>query len=229
MDVVERKLAFKDENKVSKENLDFAKLLLSGLDEADFQFLLESHYLYKNELTEKADIETIEAVFDYQDIEENGLLYAYRDVLPYGDPLSVSLEGKDRLIYDQYCLKSKCSCTDTVLSFFSNAQSNEPLEELFAIDLNYKKKQWAAVEGKEETVDVGAVKSAVEDQIPDFYSWIYKRHIKLKKIYAHCKKRRTKQKKQIGLEMEQGPAVPKVGRNDPCPCGSGKKYKKCCM
>ncbi|MGI5088557.1 hypothetical protein HH006_13215, partial [Treponema denticola] len=22
--------------------------------------------------------------------------------------------------------------------------------------------------------------------------------------------------------------VPKVGRNDPCPCGSGKKYKYCC-
>ncbi|MFP4491707.1 MAG: SEC-C metal-binding domain-containing protein, partial [Spirochaetaceae bacterium] len=23
-------------------------------------------------------------------------------------------------------------------------------------------------------------------------------------------------------------ANPKVGRNDPCPCGSGKKYKHCC-
>ena len=22
---------------------------------------------------------------------------------------------------------------------------------------------------------------------------------------------------------------PRVGRNDPCPCGSGKKYKKCCL
>jgi len=22
-------------------------------------------------------------------------------------------------------------------------------------------------------------------------------------------------------------STPKVGRNDPCPCGSGKKYKKC--
>ena len=22
---------------------------------------------------------------------------------------------------------------------------------------------------------------------------------------------------------------PKVGRNDKCPCGSGKKYKNCCM
>ena len=25
----------------------------------------------------------------------------------------------------------------------------------------------------------------------------------------------------------RGKASPKVGRNDPCPCGSGKKYKKC--
>lgn len=24
------------------------------------------------------------------------------------------------------------------------------------------------------------------------------------------------------------PASSKIGRNDPCPCGSGKKYKKCC-
>ena len=24
-------------------------------------------------------------------------------------------------------------------------------------------------------------------------------------------------------------AEPKVGRNEPCPCGSGKKYKKCCL
>jgi uncharacterized protein YecA (UPF0149 family) len=23
--------------------------------------------------------------------------------------------------------------------------------------------------------------------------------------------------------------TPKVRRNDPCPCGSGKKYKKCCL
>ena len=28
---------------------------------------------------------------------------------------------------------------------------------------------------------------------------------------------------------ERPPAAPrKVGRNDPCPCGSGLKYKKCC-
>ena len=34
--------------------------------------------------------------------------------------------------------------------------------------------------------------------------------------------------------VRMGPAphrstTPKVGRNDPCPCGSGKKYKHCCL
>ncbi len=35
------------------------------------------------------------------------------------------------------------------------------------------------------------------------------------------------------LEILSNPAKPKiaekkVGRNEPCPCGSGNKYKKCC-
>ena len=30
---------------------------------------------------------------------------------------------------------------------------------------------------------------------------------------------------EIVQVVRQGP---KIGRNDPCPCGSGKKYKKCC-
>jgi uncharacterized protein YecA (UPF0149 family) len=28
--------------------------------------------------------------------------------------------------------------------------------------------------------------------------------------------------------VEQAKSTRTVGRNDPCPCGSGKKYKKCC-
>ena len=27
----------------------------------------------------------------------------------------------------------------------------------------------------------------------------------------------------------QPPAAHKIGRNEPCPCGSGKKYKRCCL
>ena len=31
-----------------------------------------------------------------------------------------------------------------------------------------------------------------------------------------------------GEMQENGEQTTKVGRNDPCPCGSGKKFKKCC-
>lgn len=34
------------------------------------------------------------------------------------------------------------------------------------------------------------------------------------------------------FDLEKGIPItvePKIGRNDPCPCGSGKKYKKCCL
>ncbi|MFK4998932.1 SEC-C metal-binding domain-containing protein [Bacillus sp. N9] len=31
------------------------------------------------------------------------------------------------------------------------------------------------------------------------------------------------------LDEQKGAAKLKIGRNDPCPCGSGKKYKKCCI
>jgi len=34
--------------------------------------------------------------------------------------------------------------------------------------------------------------------------------------------------KQTGFSGSVGQSNKKIGRNDPCPCGSGKKYKKCC-
>src|SRR5229473_3278935 len=33
---------------------------------------------------------------------------------------------------------------------------------------------------------------------------------------------------EVKLDLPVRRAMPKVGRNEPCPCGSGKKYKNCC-
>lgn len=38
-------------------------------------------------------------------------------------------------------------------------------------------------------------------------------------------------RKELYMEQKKSGTIvkgPKVGRNDPCPCGSGLKYKKCC-
>jgi uncharacterized protein YchJ len=47
------------------------------------------------------------------------------------------------------------------------------------------------------------------------------------KTTAKAKKTSTQKKAKSKKASEQEIDI-KVGRNDPCPCGSGKKYKKCC-
>ena len=49
----------------------------------------------------------------------------------------------------------------------------------------------------------------------------------IRRIYRRSGKRRGLAASLPG-RSEEG-AKQKVGRNDPCPCGSGKKYKKCCL
>ena len=48
----------------------------------------------------------------------------------------------------------------------------------------------------------------------------------------HCLHERSRfvrhQGRWVYADGEQDPAPLKIGRNDPCPCGSGKKHKKCC-
>ncbi len=54
---------------------------------------------------------------------------------------------------------------------------------------------------------------------------------RLKRHYALFKEELGK-KRQGGEKHKSGNVVSfqqKVGRNAPCPCGSGKKYKKCCL
>ena len=40
------------------------------------------------------------------------------------------------------------------------------------------------------------------------------------------KKAKPEEKPEVFIPFQR--EAPKVGRNDLCPCGSGKKYKKCC-
>ena len=41
------------------------------------------------------------------------------------------------------------------------------------------------------------------------------------------KKKMQEAQMQLNLSSEEKPEK-KIARNDPCPCGSGKKYKQCC-
>lgn len=56
--------------------------------------------------------------------------------------------------------------------------------------------------------------------------WLYELE-EWEPIYdEETRKRLYKEQKESTTYKREGS---KIGRNDPCPCGSGKKYKQCCM
>lgn len=54
--------------------------------------------------------------------------------------------------------------------------------------------------------------------------WLYGLPMWDKLLPAERRKELYKEQKNSGTVRKEK----KIGRNDPCPCGSGKKYKKCC-
>ena len=82
-----------------------------------------------------------------------------------------------------------------------------------------------------ETMDEDTVVSLVFDKeklyknmVAAKADWLYELP-QWKEIYSEeeLKKLYKEQKESTTIRKEK-----KIGRNDPCPCGSGKKYKKCC-
>jgi len=46
------------------------------------------------------------------------------------------------------------------------------------------------------------------------------------RVYRYFRPSRRRVASTYGAEPQRSPG--KIGRNEPCPCGSGKKYKRCC-
>ena len=47
-------------------------------------------------------------------------------------------------------------------------------------------------------------------------------------IYRYFEAKRLVEKEPLDHATTFRRTIPKIGRNDPCPCGSGKKFKQCC-
>jgi hypothetical protein len=71
----------------------------------------------------------------------------------------------------------------------------------------------------------------IEEKIYGFYKVMGIDHHDLSKWKQIADEKESAFNAEMENDMQfsvDAPLLPKVGRNDPCPCGSGKKYKKCC-
>ena len=76
-------------------------------------------------------------------------------------------------------------------------------------------------EGIVELIFKARIKTAKEEEVGVF--------LQAPKNFIHSQyKALAKTEEQPAPAKPPEPSTKKVGRNEPCPCGSGKKYKKCC-
>jgi len=195
--------------------------------EGDWLGLTRYCFEDKQSIGENMDVADIKGEFPLDLLEDDAQLVGYKDVFPFAPVFEFEYEGKQWAVTDAYCVEPTCSCREALLEFLSfGDESGDKLEiakAIPAVRYDYRS-------GKVEVVDppvagqptirdlVGSLRSAH----PSLPVTLREHHARMKSLY-----RRTLIDKGL-LAPVHTRAEPKVGRNDPCPCGSGKKYKKCC-
>jgi len=208
--------------RASAEEIAYSDRLLAGMEEADFVLLDSIHYTMKNRTSEQAAPSEIMAHFDFDEIERSSITQAYNDILPFGDRFVVTVGDADYVVLDQYCVRPGCKCTDAHLYVCPVEEHGKLPEATGVISVDYDAARWEPGAGEPPACDVADLRRQMESASPGLYKRLRARHKKMRAIYAHCRQRELEARHAV---LDAAP----VGRNDSCPCGSGKKYKKCCI
>lgn len=121
------------------------------------------------------------------------------------------------------CSDADCDCHQLRVAFFDDEAEPESGDTVGSVLLDL-----GGAEGF-KTVKMAAECGAPEHLVGDLWALFERRH-----RVGPFLRRREAQAKAVGATLwhpvvEPVRAVPQPDRNDPCPCGSGVKFKKCCL
>jgi len=234
LDVFEKK-AVKLEGKrpTSKEDFKLSKSFANNFSEKDWRQLQQFFLDYKRMMEESTPIDQLDVFFPEKRIEKESLMIRYSDIFPHAEKIWFEINDIIYLVEDQYCLASTCSCTHSALTFIAIKNKKkiksrgEPLTFLF----DYKKKSYEILDKGPK--NIATPRELVNEILQKNLGKLFKnRHKKLRSLYRNFRKKHQQSVKQSSnkpLITTETNEQKKIGRNDPCPCGSGKKYKKCCL
>jgi SEC-C motif len=208
----------------SQEDIAFSERLITEMDAHDFRLLGQLQFTVKNLITEEAKPDTIDPHFNFTEVESSATMQVYNDILPFGDRLLITIDGVEHILLDQHCVRTGCDCTETYIELAPILPDGNQGEHVGTILLDYARRRWQSAPDDDPPCDLPALRQRIENAIPDFYTQLSRRHSKLQAIYGHCRKRHLATMRETKMTLPKN-----VGRNDLCPCGSGKKYKKCCI
>jgi hypothetical protein len=114
------------------------------------------------------------------------------------------------LAEDSYCLRPGCTCDDVTVEFIelSSPGSPKPLGPARASIRRLDKFRTG------------------DPQLRDLWAALLQQHGSGKLRERFARMRQVARQRLVPEPVSSSPAS--VGRNEPCPCGSGKKFKRCC-
>ncbi len=149
-------------------------------------------------------------------------------------------KGKFALL-ESYCASPKCDCRRVFLNvvhdgkFLATIGYGWEKPEFYRKWLGAKTDEGAMVsEVKGPILEMGGYSSDYSDALLGLFRECLmtdKEYVaRLRRHYGMFKaKMRLKGRAQKRAEKDGRSVEPKIGRNEACQCGSGKKFKKCCM
>jgi len=143
-----------------------------------------------------------------------GELMSYVAIFGGGEIFRIEFKNESYKVADYYCVAPNCDCKEIILhSFLANSNLDEPIRRL-AYNYDLDKLTECENISEQDAQEIIKILKISDKEI------FLKRHMALKKELRHCLHNKFFKNKKSSR---------KIGRNEQCPCGSGKKYKKCCL
>lgn len=220
LDVLDRGLRASPDSNAQDEAL--GRAFAAEAEPDDWAWLRDYFFSCKRAAMETMAIETIDAQFPEYILNGDTTMVSYADIFPWAESFSFELSGEEWYADDQYCIAPDCGCTGAGLSFFRAHSESAPAPKAESwsafLHYDYESGRPSGEEAQEQHLTPAEFLGALHAHVPQLGDILRKRHGQLKQLA-----RRLLQNAEVPVT-----SPPKTRRNDPCPCGSGKKFKKCC-
>lgn len=148
--------------------------------------------------------------------EDPGLFVGWQGSQPDLRDDGYLVEERPFLADELFCLAPGCTCDEAVVDF-GELQDGEELKPTGGVRLRVADGALVGLEGAEGN----------EGLVERLWAAYQQRHRGL----AHLARRQRAllEARQAAVAARGSPGKERAARNAPCPCGSGQKYKRCCL
>lgn len=206
---------------------DYPKIIHEFMAELDDE--LKSFILSEKDIALANREDSLREDIDYSDIDINTLVYYSEIYRSAYAQFTFVFEDTEYFVMDYYCANPRCNCMDVLLTFMVIKDQRALDVAVLEIRTDFKAKGHL-VEKKDRNITKEYAELLYKNFLDTLgqkgINLLEERYFRIKNWGRECLQTRFNENTTSNAPIKL--SRPKIGRNDPCPCGSGKKYKKCC-